>query len=210
MATALSSIDSRRMRDPTTMASTLRGRLTAKTERQPNASTSTSPMAGPNVADSPPIAPEMPMATERLSGGNSGRISASALVVQALGGALITEHPGELLLAAGGRSPSPWSGTPRSGCSCRGRPSASRSTSWPAPSNRVPFPPLVPPLGGELRDPNGTAHGATIHRYRAGCRKGGRAAECGGLENRWVMSPGGSNPSPSAAVPVASGTRASS
>ncbi len=69
---ALGSRTSRNTRMPTTSASTLKGRLTRKTQRQ-LACTSRPPMGGPNAAAAPPTADHRPMAAPLRAGTEGGQ-----------------------------------------------------------------------------------------------------------------------------------------
>ena len=64
-------------REPTTSATMHNGVFTRNTACQLKASTRKPPMVGPLAADTAPTAPQMPIAAERFSTGNSGNTNAS-------------------------------------------------------------------------------------------------------------------------------------
>ena len=68
--------DSWRMAAPAAIASTATGTFTRNTERQPNALMRIAPIVGPSAAASAPVAPQMPTAMPRRSGGNAGKSNA--------------------------------------------------------------------------------------------------------------------------------------
>ena len=70
--------DSTRMKAPSTIATIPTGMLTRNTDRHPKALISAAPIDGPSAAANAPLAPQMPTAIPRRSGGNAGSSNASA------------------------------------------------------------------------------------------------------------------------------------